>query len=154
MKTYRIAFGAALAVSLALVATAEAGRGRPARARADLVNTAVDEDASGRVDVRHFPGVGRRTERSWLRFKLRHLDAGATYTLWMDDPSTTEDLSLVDTGVTLTANDDGADNLRIDTKHGGTLPFGGTLATLAGMTFEIRNGDGVAVLSGAVPAVQ
>jgi hypothetical protein len=154
MRTTGIVFGAALAASLALVATAEAGKGRPARARADLTNTGVDEDASGRIDLRHFPGVGHRVERSWLRFKVRHLDAGATYTLWMDDPSTDADPALVDTGVTLTANDDGADNYRIDTKHGGTLPFGGTLATLSGMNFEIRNGDGVAVLSGQLPAVQ
>ena len=154
MRTTGIVFGAALMASLALVATAEAGKGRPGRARSDLTNTGADEDASGRVDVRHFPGVGRRTERSWLRFKLRHLDADATYTLWMDDPTTVEDTSLVDTGVTLTMNDLGGDNHRIDTKHGGTLPFGGTLATLAGMTFEVRNGEGTAVLSGAVPAVQ
>jgi hypothetical protein len=162
MRSSGIVFGAALAVSLGLVATASAtpgdghggGRGRPGRATADLVNTGADEDASGRIDVKHFPAVGRRVERSWLRFKVRHLDANATYSLSMDDPSTAEDASLVDTGITLTTNDDGADNFRIDTKHGGTLPFGGTLATLAGMNFEIRNGDGVAVLSGAVPAVQ
>ena len=157
MKTHRIAFGAALAASLAVAAAstdAQAGKGRPGRASAQLVNTAVDDDASGRVDVKHFPAVGRRQERSWLRFKLRHLADDATYTLWMDDPSTAEDTSLVDTGITLTTNDRGGDNHRIDTKHGGTLPFGGTLATLAGMNFEIRNGDGDAVLTGSVPAVQ
>jgi hypothetical protein len=157
MKTYRIAFGAALAASLALAAAstdAHAGKGRPARARIDLVNTGVDEDASGRVDLKHFPAVGRREERSWLRFKLRHLGDTATYSLWMDDPSTAEDPALVDTGITLTTNDLGGDNHRIDTKHGGTLPLGGTLATLAGMNFELRNGDGDAVLSGQLPAVQ
>lgn len=156
MRTSRIVFGAALAVSLvaAVSATAVAGKGRPERASADLTNTGADISASGRIDVRHFPAVGKRDERSWIRFRLRRLDAEATYTLWMDDPSTDADPALVDTGITLTTNSRGGDNQRIDTKHGGTLPFGGTLATLAGMNFELRNGDGVAVLSGALPAVQ
>src|SRR5512138_1084573 len=105
MRTYRIAVGAALAASLALVATAEAGKGRPERARIDLTNTGADDNASGRLDLRHFPAVGHRAERSWMRFKLRHLDDSATYTLWMDDPSTDADPALVDTGITLTTND-------------------------------------------------
>lgn len=156
MRTTGIIFGAALAASLALVVTAEAGkgRGRPLRARFDLTNPGADINAFGRLDLKYFGAVGHRAERSWMRFKIRRLDPDATYSLWMDDPSTTEDPALVDTGITLTTNDYGGDNHRIDTKHGGTLPFGGTLATLAGMSFEIRNSDGVAVLSGQLPAVQ
>ena len=154
MRTSGIVFGAALAVSLGLAATAVAGRGRPERASLDLANTGADVSASGRVDLKHFPAAGKRDERSWMRFRLHRLDPDATYTLWMDDPSTDADPALVDTGITMTTNSRGGANQRVDTKHGGTMPFGATLAALAGMNFELRNGDGVAVLSGALPAVQ
>lgn len=165
MKKSNLVLAAALAASLGLAGTASAkpgnghgggaGKGRPGAARVDLTNTGLDADAACRVDVKHFPAVGRRAERSWLRFKVRHVDAAASYSLWMDDPATVGDATLVEvTGVTITANDDGNANHRIDTKKGGVLPFGATLATLAGLPLEIRDGAGAAVFTGSLPAVQ
>lgn len=163
MTSNRIALVVACGAALALAGSAAAkpgngnggAKGRPGRARADLVNAGVDLDAKGRIDIRHFPAVGRRVERSWLRLKLGNLDADGSYTLWMDDPSTAEDLTLVQVAdVALTANDDGRANLRIDTKKGGAMPFAATLPGLAGMAFEVRDGAGAAVLTGTVPALE
>jgi hypothetical protein len=163
MKKSKLVLAAALAASLGLAGTAAAtpgnghggGKGRPGAARADLTNTGVDADALCRVDVKHFPAVGHRAERSWLRFKVRNMDANASFSLWMDDPATVGDATLVQvTDVTITSNDDGGANLRIDTKHGGVLPFGSTLAGLAGLPLEVRNGAGAAVFTGSLPAVQ
>jgi hypothetical protein len=161
MNTHRLALavGCAVALTLAGSAAAKPGRGgakgRPGRAVADLVNSGVDADAKGRLDIRHFPAVGKRTERSWLRLKAGNLDANGSYSLWMDDPSTAEDLTLAQVAdVSLDANDEGRANVRIDTKKGGVLPFGATLAGLAGMAFEIRDAGGAAVLTGTVPALE
>lgn len=165
MSKSKIILVAAMAASLGLAGTAAAkpgngnggggGKGRPGAARADLTNTGVDADASCRVDVKHFPAVGRRAERSWLRFKVRNVDANASHSLWMDDPATVGDATLVEVaGLAITSNDDGRANLRIDTKHGGVLPFGSTLAGLAGLPLEIRNGAGAAVFTGSLPAIQ
>jgi hypothetical protein len=132
-----------------------AAKGRPVRKVVNLVNPGVDADAKGKLDVKYFPPVGKRAERSWLRVHVRKVEAGATYTLWMDDPATAEDFTLVQVAdVTLVADDEGAANLRLDTKKGSTLPHGATLATLGGMALEIRDVGRVAVLTGTMPAVQ
>ena len=155
--------GAALVAGALAASSAQAtpgngngnGKGRPGKGRSDLAAAAADEDAAGRVDVKHFPAVGGRAERSWLRFKLRNLTADATYTLWMDDPTTVGDTTLVEvTGVTFTATGEGGDNHRIDSKKGDTLPFGATLTDLGGLALEIRDAAGAAVLTGNVPTVQ
>jgi len=127
-------------------------KGKPTSARAALAvpELGPDEDAKGKLDVRHFPAVGKRVERSWLRFKLRKLDAESDYTLWVDDPST-EDVDLTQVGDAFTTDADGAANLRSDTKAGDTLPFGASLADLFGKALEVRDGDGSAVLEGQVP---
>lgn len=154
---------ASLALTVALVTAAQAksdhaqghAKGKPSRAMAQLDNSGLDEDARGKIDVKHFPEVGKRTERSWLRIKVRHLDADATYSLWMDDPTTTDDATLIElVGLVFETGDTGNDNLRLDTKKGDALPFDATLATLGGMLFEIRDGAGAVVLSGAVPVLQ
>ncbi len=163
MKHSKLVLVAAIAASFALAHTATAkpgnggggGKGRPGAARVDLTNTGVDADASCRVDVKHFPTVGRRAERSWLRFKVRNADANSSFSLWMDDPATVGDATLVEVaGLTISSNDDGKANHRVDTKHGGVLPFGSTLAGLAGLPLEVRNGAGAAVFTGSLPAVQ
>lgn len=165
MSKSKIILVAAMAASLGLAGTAAAkpgnghggsgGKGRPGAARVDLTNTGVDADATCRVDVKHFPAVGKRAERSWLRFKVKNADAAAAYSLWMDDPATVGDATLVEvTGLTITSDDEGKANYRVDTKHGGVLPFGSTLAGLAGLPLEIRNGAGAAVFTGSLPAVQ
>ncbi len=129
-------------------------RGRPSRAVTQLVQpaTVVDENARGALDVKHFPAVGKRAERSWFKLRVGRLD-GTDYTLWIDDPATTDVVDLVQ-AATLTANDDGAAKLHLDTKKGDTLPLGGTLATLAGLALEIRDGTGAVVLTGTVPTLE
>ena len=132
------------------------GKGRPARLVGDLARpeTSTDANDAGKVDVKHFPAVGHRVERSWLRFKLRHLESHADYTLWMDDPTTAEDATLVQVGTEASStNGDGNANLFFDTKKGGLLPFGSTLADLAGKAVEVRDGLGNVVLSGTVPTL-
>ncbi len=129
------------------------GQARPSKGlvRLTLPEGALDTDASGKVDVKFFPERRSRDERSWLRFKLRKLDAGTDYTIWMDDPAV-EGTDLSDTGLLVTSDAEGEANLRVDTKHGGTLPFGATLATLAGAALEIRDATGATtVLIGTVP---
>lgn len=101
--------------------------------------------------MKHFPAVGKRAERSWFKLRLGRLD-GTEYTLWIDDPATTDVVDLVQ-AATLTANDDGAAKLHLDTKKGDALPLGGTLATLGGLALEIRDGTGAVVLTGNVPTL-
>jgi len=157
IKTTSLVGGTALAV-LALVASSAVAKGpgsgrakgKPQRATSDLasVDPAVDLDARGRIDIKHFPAVGKRAERSWMRVKLGRLD-GTDYTLWMDDPATPEtDLVQV---TAFTANDDGAARVRFDTKHAETLPHGATLAALGGMALEVRDSGGMTVMTGSVP---
>jgi hypothetical protein len=159
--THRIA--TAIALSIALVALAEAkpnqgkgnAKGRPERGSARLDIAGVDDNARGKIDAKHFPAVGKREERSWLRVKVGHLETDATYTLWMDDPTTTDDAALVEVaGVTLVPGHKGATKLKLDTKKGDALPFGATLADLGGMLLEVRDEDGNAVLTGSVPVLQ
>jgi hypothetical protein len=155
---------AAIALTVAVVtfgagAALAGGAGRPTHAKGDLAipTTPVagpDADARGVVEWKHFPVVGKRAERSWLRFRLGRLD-GADNTLWMDDPSTPETDLVQVTTLTAVEGDNGFHlNYRIDTKHGGVLPFGATLDALVGMAIEIRDASGATVLAGAVPAVQ
>jgi hypothetical protein len=160
MRKLALTLGLAALAAAAVPADAKGpppgrGGGQPARSRSDLAATEADADAACRVDVKHFGDRGRREERSWLRFKLRSLEPNADYTIWIDDPSTPEDPTLVQVpDVTVTTADEGDRNHRFDTKHGGSLPFGATLADLGGMAVEVRNADGVAVLTGSLPAVQ
>ena len=145
------AVAAAVVVSLGLGVAAAAGKGRPTHAKSQLSipDGGPDANARGVVDWKHFPAVGARVERSWLRLRLGRLD-GTDYTVWMDDPATVDVVDLVEVG-TLTANGRGHVNSRTDTKHGDALPFGATLATLQGLAFEVRDADGAAVLVGSVP---
>lgn len=130
-----------------------AAKGRPQRAVAALAipDGGVDANARGRLDVKHFPAVGKRAERSWFRLKLNRLD-GTDYTLWMDDPATPE-TDLVEVAG-LTANDDGHAHFGADTKREEALPFGAALADLGGMALEVRDGTGNVVLTGTVPVLQ
>jgi hypothetical protein len=169
-KTYVAAVAVAVLAGLALAGPGKGkgnAKGRPGKGRSVLaipMGTMIESNDKGTVDARFFPVVGKRAERSWLRFKLRRLDAGATYTLWADDPSTddldpltTEDAALVQvtTVEPLVANGDGALNLMLDTKHGATLPFGATLAGLAGKPLEVRDAAGTTVLLvGTLPTLR
>lgn len=161
-RTLVLAACAALAVAAAADAKPPEGRGgggkargRPVRKVVPLANPGLDADAKGKLDVKHFPAVGKRAERSWFRIAVRRLDAGATYTLWMDDPSTAEDATLVLVAdLALVTNEDGNAHLRLDTKKGDAMPFGAPVDTLAGMALEVRagaDGSGGTVLTANVP---
>jgi hypothetical protein len=156
-KTAAVALTAAVVTFGAGAALAGAGRPTHAKGALAIPTTPVagpDVDARCVVDWKHFPVVGRRVERSWLRFRLGRLD-GADVTLWMDDPSTPETDLVQVTALTALEGDKGFHlNYRIDTKHDGVLPFGATLEALVGMAVEIRDASGATVLAGTVPAVQ
>jgi hypothetical protein len=146
------AAAAALLVSAAASAVLAAPAGKPSSAKGPLAIPVAgpDADARGTIDWKFFPANGDRAERSWLRLRLGRLD-GTAYTVWIDDPATPE-TDLVDATWALTAHGRGNLNDRLDTKAAETLPFGATLATLAGQAIEIRDVNGVAVLAGSIPA--
>lgn len=164
---HRITAAAALACAVAATG-AIAGPGgnsaaRPTKGRSELATAEVDPvdpNAKGRVDFKYFPGdvEKERAERSWLRFRIRHLDKDGAYTVYADDPLDAVDgvVPVPDPAggtLTLTMNGGGNLNFRLDTKDGATMPFGRTLAELAGMAVEIRNADDVVVLAGTFPAL-
>jgi hypothetical protein len=127
--------------------------GRPTAGRTTLSppDGAADLDAAARLDVKHVPANRSRAERSWFRMKVRHLDSSTEYTLWADDPSTlANDVVQFDSFTTAKS---GNFNYTQDTKKGGTLPFGATLANLSGMVVEVRDAAGTTtLLEGLVPS--
>ena len=127
-------------------------KGRPARGHADLTppDGAADEDASGKVKVRHFGTVGKRSERSTLRVHVGNLEANTEYTVLANNP---DGSGLASIG-TLTTSDGGGGSLKFDTRKGGELPFGAALADLAGGAIEVHDGAGVVVLQGNIPAAE
>jgi len=146
--------GAALVGVAALAMAATQG----AHGNLAAPDPAPDDNAVGNVSVKHFDAIGERPERSWIRVRARHLDRKTEYQLWMDDPSSEGDATTVQFG-TFTTNGGGNVNFRLDTKAHGrehvsdSLPFGSTIDGLAGMAFEIRNGDGAVVLAGTFPDI-
>ena len=139
-------------VVLGVGALAFAARAQGAKTQLERPDPATDDDAVGNLSVKHFDAVGNRPERSWIRVRARHLERKADYSLWLDDPSTEGDNTLVEFG-TFTTNGGGNENHRIDTKKGGTLPFDATIDGLAGMAFEIRDANGDVVLQGNFPDI-
>ena len=111
---------------------------------------ATDTDARGLVEAKDFPQTRRASARSWLKITTAKLDRG-TYSVWIDDPSTTSDTSTADTGATFTTNRAGVGRVGWDTARGGSLPFSATLADLAGKTIEIQDTSGNVVLTGSIP---
>jgi hypothetical protein len=171
--TTKIVSAAALAAALAIGGAALArpgngnGRGpgdpgggavgRPGSARADLVLAVAspDADAAGRIEVRRFAANRGRAAREWMVVKVRRADAGAALSLWMDDPSTTDDdATLTQVATTgFTAGARGGAQVRFDTKHG-ALPFSSTLANLAGKSLEVRGAAGDPLLAAVVPEIR
>ena len=148
--TARLAVAGLAVVGVA--ALAFAARAQGAKTRLERPETPPDDNAVGNLSVKHFDAVGNRAERSWIRVRARHLERKAEYSLWLDDPSSVGDPTLVQFG-TLTTNGGGNVNHRIDTKRGGTLPFDATIDGLAGMAFEIRDANGDVVLQGSFPDI-
>lgn len=151
----------AVAAAFASAATAQAGKakGRPLKGEAtlSLPPGGPDADATGVLDVKFFPAVGKRPERSWIRLKLKRLDPNAEFTIWADDPSTpATDLVQIPSASPVVSNDSGVVQLKLDTKHAaGAMPFGASLADLAGKPIEVRDAAGVAVvLEGSFPTLR
>ena len=128
------------------------GAGKPSQGKAAMAppDGGADDDASARIFVKHFPARGARAERSWFRVKSRRLQGSTDYTLWADDPATPgTELVQFDT---FTTKRNGGLHYKQDTKHGGAMPFGATLAELSGMAVEVRGGSGITtILAGTVP---
>ena len=153
--------GAAAATSALAVPGGGNDAARPAKGRSALAIPEVDApdaNAVGRVDFKHYPGdvEKEREERSWIRFRLRHLDKDGAYTLYADDPlDAVDSVVAVPDGLggtfTITMNGGGNRNLRLDSKEGATMPFGRTLAELAGAAVEIHDANGAIVLAGTFP---
>ncbi len=111
---------------------------------------APDDNVSARIDVKHFPAHRSREERSWLRLKVRHLEPSTGYTLWADDPLTAATVLVQFDSVATKRS--GNLNYTEDTKKGGTLPFGATLARLSGKAIEVRDAAGTTTLvAGTIP---
>ena len=142
---------AALAMTAGAGAAGE-GLGRPIRGYAELTppEGSTDEDALCRVRVRYPRLDGEKDDRSWLRMQAMNLERNSGYTLLATNPVSG---ALEEFG-TLTTNGAGRAYLRIDTKKGGKLPFGATLADLAGATIEVRDASDVVVLAGTLPKAE
>lgn len=155
-RTLRFVPAGVVLAGVAAVALAAATRG--ARSKLDVPDPAPDDNAKGNLSVKQFADSGRRPGRSWIRVRARHLDRKTGYTLWLDDPSTEGDNTTVQFGA-FTTNGGGNVNYRLDTMPHGrerssdALPFGSSIDGLAGMAFEIKDGDGAVVLQGTFPDI-
>jgi len=138
-------------VQVHTVAIAPTGRPSGARSVLAIPVDGPDLNATGRLNVKHFPAHHARVERTWFKLKLRHLDKDTDYTLWADDPST-EGTELVQFD-TFTTKHSGSYNYSRDTKKGAALTFGAALTDLGGNAIEVRNAAGtVVILSGIIPS--
>jgi hypothetical protein len=156
--------GAAAATSALALPGGGNGAAHPTRGRSALAIPDVDPpdaNAVGRIDFKYFPGdvEKERVERSWIRFRLRHLDKSGAYTVFADDPLDAVDgVVAVPDGLggtlTLTMNGGGNLNFRLDSKEGAAMPFGHTLAELAGAAVEIHDVNGAVVLAGTFPTLE
>jgi hypothetical protein len=145
----------AAAAFLALGAAALAGPGQPSSARNLLAvpeTDPPDADATGSLQVKFFPANGSRAERTWVRLRAHKLDRKADYTMWLDDPAVAGD-DFVQWDAVITTHGQGNVNTRVDTKHGGSMPFGKSAQDLAGAAFQLRNVDGAVVLEGSFPTL-
>lgn len=145
----------AVSTLLFLGAVAPAGPGEPSKARTLLAipeTDPPDDNAFGNLTVKFFPENGARPERTWVRLRAHKLDKKADYTMWLDDPEVAGD-DFVQWDATITTRGNGNINYRVDTKRGGTMPFGKTAQVLAGAQFQLRNADGAVVLSGSFPDI-
>lgn len=106
--------------------------------------------AVGRIEVDHITAVGSRTERSVFRLSVRNLVIRTKYTLWANDPLTPGP-ELVQFG-SFTTLGTGRFTYSLDTRKGGAMPFGATLAEMSGEAFELRDAAGSAtLLTGTIP---
>ncbi len=143
-----------LAALALLVAGALAGAGSPRQGREDLVSPegSATPDAYGRLTVKDYPAVGNRPARDWVRLQAWKLERGEDFTMVLDDPTVLGD-DFQAWGDSIAARGNGNINFRVDTKKGGSLPFGKTADELAGAQFQLRDSEGVVVLAGLFPTL-
>jgi hypothetical protein len=110
---------------------------------------AVDTSFHGRGQIlarrQNLPG-GVREE---LRLTVGRMDNGATYTAY----ALFTDGSDVQLGTFTTSDPLGRGGFRLATAHGDTIPGPGSILDLAGLTVEVRDANGVAVLTGTFPTI-
>ena len=116
----------------------------------DKVDLVADvSGAKGRIEAEFKPAEGKHEEESKLSVKIEHLSGDTEYTLWGTNPAT----ATVEQFGSVTTKHDGNAEFKVETKKGDALPFGASLAALAGGTFEVRDGSGTVVLHGTFPEV-
>jgi hypothetical protein len=115
--------------------------------RNELTSTVAG--AKGRVEAEFKAADAHHAEESKLTIKVEHLSGDTEYTLWGTNPAT----GTVEQFGTLTTKSDGNAEFKVETKKGDALPFGATLADLAGGTLEVRDSSGTAVLTGTFPDI-
>jgi len=103
----------------------------------------------GRLDEEVHPATPGRAEFSRLTIEVRGLAASTPYLLLADDPATPDTATSLFATVTTDAK--GRARVTIDTNKGGALPFGASLADLAGHVVEVRDANDVLVLAGTFP---
>jgi hypothetical protein len=103
--------------------------------------------ARGLIDADASNGPNRSVQR--LRIAVRYMGTIANpFTVVAIDGALTE----TTLGTITTRGAYGSGELKFDTRHGASIPTG-SLAGLSGMTIEVRNSSGVAILSGNFPPV-
>lgn len=116
-----------------------------------------DREALRPVDV-SFAGRGvmiaRRQDlpigvREELSVKCARMSSGATYTVVVIAADTTE----TQLGTFTTSDPLGIGGFRLRTARGDTIP-GGSVLDLAGLSVEVRDSGGVAVLTGSFPTIE
>jgi hypothetical protein len=99
-----------------------------------------DSDARGTLKVKDSP------KASLFSIKLKKLDPSATFTLWLEDPEDPGVFAMFDETL-------GRKKWKINTARGDELPNGAkSVADLAGLGLQVRNGENVVVLEGVIPA--
>jgi hypothetical protein len=125
----------------------------PLRGRGDLLppGGAPPPPPAGRIDETVRAADAGHAERSLFRLRVEHLAADAEFTLWGDDPATS-DAALTQFG-SLTTGGTGRGAFVLDSQAGDPMPFGAALPDLAGKAVEVRDAGGAAVLVGEFPAL-
>lgn len=136
----------------ALVGAADAAKRRTKTSSAPLAADA-SLGAKGKVIAKRQEATKKLPVHETLELALSKLDRAQTYTIWMDDPSDeATDLVRIEPYEVVSTSKRTAKVRWDDAAEG--LPFGATLATLAGHRLQVRDGAGHVALTGTVPALR
>ncbi len=130
---------------LVLVSSSAAVDAKDLKASAPLVRPdgAPDDDAKGKIELRHDPSSGDGR----VDFDAQNLDGSLTFDVFVEDPPSSD--TMVDVGA-MEVDEDGDMRLRFDTDDG-PLPFDvNDVGELSGRRVEVQNGS-VVFLVGVVP---